>query len=117
MFEHRSQKLLARPLWLRRFAIYAALAAGLIAFGLGIGTIGYRYAAGFAWIDAAFNAAMILTGMGPVDRLDSDAGKLFAMAYALFSQLVFIGSVGVLVAPWAHRLLHIVNADVDDDDS
>ena len=117
MLEHRSQKLLPRPQWLLRLVNYTAMAASLIGFGLGIGAVGYHYAGGFRWLDAAFNAAMILTGMGPVDRLDSDGAKLFAMAYAVFSQLVFLGSIGVLVAPWAHRLLHIVNAEVDDGNS
>ncbi|MDQ6653119.1 MAG: hypothetical protein M3Y84_10290, partial [Acidobacteriota bacterium] len=32
--------------------------------------------------------------------------KLFAVAYALFSGLVFMGVAGVLLAPFAHRLVH-----------
>jgi hypothetical protein len=49
---------------------------------------------------------MILTGMGPVNELHTVAGKLFASFYALFSGVVFITSVGVLLAPVLHRFLH-----------
>jgi hypothetical protein len=59
------------------------------------------------------NAAMILTGMGPVDQITTTGGKLFAIAYALFSGIVFLGTAAILVAPWLHRLLHRLHADVD----
>jgi len=49
---------------------------------------------------------MILGGMGPVDPLHSSAAKLFASFYALFSGLAFIGIASLMVAPFAHRLLH-----------
>jgi hypothetical protein len=49
---------------------------------------------------------MMLTGMGPVGALNSDAAKLFASAYALFSGLVFIAATGILLAPIIHWVLH-----------
>jgi hypothetical protein len=49
---------------------------------------------------------MILGGMGPVDAMHSDAGKLFAAFYALYSGLVLVGVAGLLLAPFMHRLLH-----------
>src|SRR5262249_20372657 len=117
MLEHRSQKLLPRHLWLRRLASFTASAAGLVGVGLGIGGLGYHYPGDLPLIEAAYNAAMILTGMGAVDRLQTDGAKIFAIAYAFFSQLVFIGSVGVLVTPWVHRLLHTVHAELEEDKS
>jgi hypothetical protein len=44
--------------------------------------------------------------MGPVGTLNSDAAKVFASAYALFSGLVFISATGILLAPIFHRVLH-----------
>jgi hypothetical protein len=44
--------------------------------------------------------------MGPVNEIHTPAGKLFASFYALFSGVVFLASVGILIAPLAHRLLH-----------
>ena len=49
---------------------------------------------------------MILGGMGPIDALHSNAAKLFASFYALFSGLAFVGIASLMVAPFAHRLLH-----------
>jgi hypothetical protein len=57
---------------------------------------------------------MILTGMGPVSPLPDTAAKLFASAYALFSGVIFIASVGVVVAPLAHRLLHHFHVELAD---
>jgi hypothetical protein len=49
---------------------------------------------------------MILGGMGPVNELQTNAGKLFAAAYALFSGIVFLIAVAVILAPIIHRFLH-----------
>jgi hypothetical protein len=114
MFEHRSAPLLPYDLWIRRLLRFAALGAGIIAFGLGSGTLGYHYFAGFGWLDAALNAAMILTGMGPVDHVDQTGGKIFAIVYSLFSGIVFLGAAAIVMAPWLHRLLHRLHADEQD---
>jgi hypothetical protein len=90
----------------RRFLLALALSGGLIGFSLTLGVLGYHFIAGFNWIDSLLNAAMILTGMGPVGALTSNAAKLFASAYALFSGLVFITATGILLTPIFHRVLH-----------
>jgi hypothetical protein len=115
MFEKRSEKLLPYDLWIQRLLRFAALGAAIIFIGLGSGTVGYHYFAGLGWLDAALNAAMILTGMGPVNRIDSPEGKVFAIVYALFSGIVFLGAAAIVVAPWLHRLLHRLHADEGDD--
>jgi hypothetical protein len=94
-----------RPFY-HRFLLALALSSGLIATSLGIGILGYHLIAGFGWVDAILNASMILSGMGPVAPLTTDAAKLFASAYALFSGVVFISSTGILLTPVFHRVLH-----------
>ena len=42
------------------------------------------------WRDAFVNTAMLLGGMGPVDPLKTDGGKVFAGLFALYSGLVFL---------------------------
>jgi hypothetical protein len=76
-----------------------------------IGTIGYHYIANIAWIDAIHNAAMILSGMGPVATIENTAGKLFSSFYAIFSGVAFVTSVGFILAPAAHRLFHKLNLE------
>ena len=119
MFEHRQQPLLSRRQFLRRVGRYAAAAALLVGLSWVIGILGYHTFEGMSWIDSVLNAAMILGGMGPVDPLHTNTGKLFAAFYALFSGIIFLVSVGVLIAPIFHRLLHQfhITADQDDDSS
>lgn len=90
------------------------LASGMIAFSLSLGVLGYHWVAGLEWIDALLNASMILTGMGPVDRLPDTASKLFASVYALFAGLVFISATGILLGPVFHRVLHQFKIDEQD---
>jgi hypothetical protein len=104
MFESRHEPLAARHIFLWRFLRYF-IAAGIL---------GYHYIAELSWIDSVLNASMILGGMGPVDGLKSDAAKLFASAYALFSGLVAITVMGMVLAPLAHRALHLFHLDEDD---
>ena len=47
--------------------------------------------------------------------MTSDAGKVFATAYALFSGIVFLTTVAVLVAPVAHRFLHRFHLEADEE--
>jgi flagellar biosynthesis protein FliR len=106
MYERRNHPLLSRAKFARRVLRHLLLALFLIGVALGMGVLGYHYIAGLSWIDSILNASMILGGMGPVDPLHSTASKLFASFYALFSGLAFIGIATLLVAPFAHRLLH-----------
>ena len=78
----------------------------LTVVGLVIGIVGYAYFEGMSVVDAYVNAAMILSGMGPVGELKTTAGKVFAGTYAIFSGLVVIIATGFLLAPIFHRVLH-----------
>jgi hypothetical protein len=105
-FERKHQALAPRPVFARRAVRNLALGMALVLASLAMGTLGYHYAAGLEWLDAELNAAMILTGMGPVNPITTVPGKVFASAYALFSGVAFLASVGVIFAPVLHRLLH-----------
>ncbi len=59
-----------------------------------------------SWIDSLLNASMILGGMGPVNEIHSNTGKIFASFYALFSGIIFLIIVGLIFAPIYHRFLH-----------
>ncbi|SRR5258706_6670373 len=106
MYEHRADKLLPGRLFARRLSLHAAAAFALVLFSLAIGMAGYMVFEHLPWRDAFLNSAMLLGGMGPVDALKTDGGKLFAGCYALYAGLVFLVSVSVVLAPVLHRLLH-----------
>jgi hypothetical protein len=113
MYEHRSHRLLPWPRFFRRAARHLLWALLMLVCAMGAGTVGYHEAGELPWIDAFLNASMILSGMGPVDRMDTEAAKLFSALYALFSGLFFIGVAGIIVAPWFHRLFHWIHLEDD----
>ena len=111
MYEHRTHSLLGKAGFAKRVAFHAMFALGVVALALGIGVAGYHYLGQLNWLDSLLNASMILSGMGQVDPLHQPAAKLFASFYALFSGLAFICVASMLVAPFAHRLLHRFHLD------
>ena len=106
MYEHKNDTLLPRTRFLIRILLHALFALGIILFSLALGVLGYHLLGGLSWIDALLNSAMLLGGMGPINPIDSVAGKLFASFYALFAGLIFLIIVGVMLAPLFHRFLH-----------
>jgi len=106
MFEHHTKPLLPRRVYYRRLGYHAVLGLLVIIVSLGLGMIGYHVFEKLPWVDAFVNAAMILSGMGPVATLQTDAGKIFAGCYALFSGLTLVAILGIIFAPVVHRFLH-----------
>lgn len=105
-FESKKEALLPRHLFIRRLIDHLSLGLFIIFISLTIGILGYHFFEGLSWIDSLLNASMILGGMGPVNNLQTEAGKLFASFYALFSGIVFLATVGLILAPIVHRFLH-----------
>jgi hypothetical protein len=114
MFEHHKQPLARGKAFRSRMARFTALASAIILFSLAVGVAGYHFLEGLPWLDALLNASMILGGMGPVDPLRTEAGKLFASFYALFSGMVLLVAAGVLVAPIFHRFLHHFHLEIQE---
>lgn len=115
MFEHHKQPLASRSDFTRRMLRFGLATSGIILFSLGIGILGYHYLESLSWIDSLLNASMILGGMGPVNELRTNAGKVFASFYALYSGIVLLASVGVLAAPIFHRFMHRFHLEFEDD--
>lgn len=106
MFEKKSQKLISRKKFVSRQITFSLIAVGLLAVSLFIGIIGYMLTADLGFVDALLNSSMILTGMGPVNVMSSDAAKLFASFYAIYSGVAFLSVMGVFLAPVVHRFMH-----------
>jgi hypothetical protein len=116
MYEPRHHLLLSRAKFIARVAWHFLYALSVVGGALMIGVIGYHVLGELNWTDSLLNASMILGGMGPVDPLKTDAAKIFASCYALFSGLAFIGIASLLIAPFAHRLLHRFHIEVSRDE-
>ena len=106
MYEHKDQPLLPRKRFIIRLFKHLGAAALLVFISLGIGILGYRIIAELSWVDAFYNAAMILVGEGPAITLTTDPAKIFAAFFALYSGVIFVAAAGIIVTPIAHRLIH-----------
>ena len=114
LFERKQEKLATRSIFIKRLFASTLIAIGMIALVLFIGIAGYHWIAKLEWVDALLEASMILSGMGPVKPLVTDAAKIFASLYALFSGIVFIGVMGIIFSPIVHRMLHNFHIDESD---
>ena len=111
MFEHTKEPLFPRDKNVRRVAKRGLFALPVILFLLTICVAGYHFFEELGWIDSILNASMILGGMGPVNELHTNAGKIFASTYTAFSGVIFLVPAGVLLFPILHRFLHKFHLD------
>jgi len=119
-YERLGQPIATRAHFFRRLGANIALALSFIAVSLAVGMAGYHWLGGLGWVDSFLNAAMILSGMGPVDTLTATSAKLFAGFYAIYSGLLVVATAALIFAPVMHRVLHHLHVkdeqDPDDDD-
>jgi hypothetical protein len=115
MYEHKKQPLATKDVYYRRLWKNFFVATFILSLCLGIGIIGYKLTVPeFDWYDSLLNASMILSGMGPVIDANislTKTAKVFASMYALFSGVAFISTIGILIAPIAHRFFHKINLE------
>ena len=113
MFEKRGHPMASREVFSQRLLRSALLALATIVVALAIGMTGYMGFESMGVIDAFSNAAMILSGMGELTALTTEAGKVFAGIYAIFCGLLIFGVAGLILAPVFHRILHSFHVDDD----
>lgn len=104
--------LLPTHLFIKKFFRNLVIGWVIILGSLFLGMLGYHHFEKMSWVDSYVNAAMILSGMGPVETLKTEAGKIFAGTYALFSGILFLVIIAIIFAPVIYRLLHKYHLDV-----
>ena len=90
----------------KRLVSGGMVGAAMIAGSLAVGIAGYMLTESLPLIDAFVNAAMILSGMGPLHNPETTAGKLFAGLYALYCGFAVLGIAAFMFAPVVHRVFH-----------
>ena len=106
LYENKKNTLISRRRFIRRLAMHTVFAAVLVLISLAIGIWGYMHFERLSTLDALLNSSMLLGGMGPIDFPQTAGGKLFASFYALYAGFILLATVGVVMAPVAHRILH-----------
>ena len=99
-------QLAPRSRLLSRIGAVATISAALVGVTLVVGTLGYHFIARLEWIVAFPQAALLLSGMGPVETQLDNGGRIFESIYALFCGVILLGATGILFTPVIHRLLH-----------
>ncbi|MFK8329642.1 hypothetical protein M2D63_006450 [Pseudomonas sp. BJa5] len=117
MYESRTEAVIS-PRQFRYRLMWHGLGAGLLLVGsILFGVLGHLYFEPHIPLhDAIFNATLLLGGVGPVILPESVGGKLFFAGYGLYVGLVFVASIGLILAPVAHRVLHRFHFDDGGDD-
>ncbi len=114
-FENKRQKLAPKHVYYKRLWKNFFFGMFILLISLFIGILGYKLTVPeFDWYDSLLNASMILSGMGPIidEKIILTPGaKVFASVYAIFSGVVFIGVIGIIIAPIAHRFFHRLNLE------
>lgn len=113
-FENRRQPVASQAVFYSRVTRNALWSLIVVVLSVVIGSLGYMYFEGMRVIDAFANAAMILSGMGPLNPLVTDGGKIFAALYAIASGFLLLGLAGLMMAPVFHRILHRFHVDESD---
>ncbi len=112
--ERKHEPIAPATVFYRRVVRALWLTIAIISFSLALGACGYHYFGDLEWLDAVLNAAMILTGMGPVNPMTTPGGKLFSIFYCLYSGIAFLSLVAIVLTPIYHRFLHRFHFDCDD---
>ena len=118
MKENIKKSLAPKKIFYRRIWNNALFATVIMGICLLIGVLGYKINnPQFDWYDSLLNASMILSGMGPM--IDAsivllNKAKVFASLYALFSGVAFISTIGIFIAPLAHRFFHRLHLEDQD---
>jgi hypothetical protein len=112
--ENKKEEVVGLPRFIVRVWKYGLFAFLLVAVSIFIGTFGYHFFGEISWLNSFHMACMILTGMGPVANLTNTSAILFSSFYALYSGVAFLTITAVFLAPFVHRLLHILQLEVDD---
>lgn len=110
MYESRQKPLISKQAFHQRMLWHVVLLLAFTLISLAVGVLGFHALEGYSWLDSLLNASMLLGGMGQINPIVTEAGKLFASFYAIYSGLWVIACSGFILAPIIHRVLHHFHA-------
>ena len=99
------QKLIHKRKFYQHFLFNFILGVIITLSSLGLGMWGYHHFEKLSWLDSYVNAAMILSGMGPLENPATEGRKFFAGTYAIFSGVIFLVIATLIFAPVFNKFL------------
>jgi hypothetical protein len=118
-FEHRSEPIAPRHRFLGRVLANIGVAFVVIGAFVVAGAAAYHFFLrpdGNFW-NAIHRASMIITGMGPVEPPGEGPEKAFVDVYAIISTLVLTAVLGIVLAPFVHRVMHYLHIPDEDNET
>ncbi|MFC4296717.1 MAG: two pore domain potassium channel family protein [Castellaniella sp.] len=115
MYESRNDPLLHPAHFRRRLILHAGYALLLVSVTLLVGAFGHKFFGDHNWHDALMNAAFVIGGIGTYVMPETSGGKIFSAVYGFFVGLVVMATLGVVLAPIAHRIMHKFHLDEAED--
>src|SRR5699024_6011297 len=113
-YESKNQPLLPGHRFAHRLAIHVLYVLLVFAATVVIGVAAHIWLEPVNWHDAVLNTSLIVGGIGPYIVPETAIGKLFFAGYSMFVGLVFVATLGIILAPLAHRIIHKFHLDDDD---
>ena len=111
MFESRHKKPISQKQFHLRMLKCLFIVIFFTLISLVFGILGFEYFEGYSILDALLNASMLLGGMGQINPIVTNGGKVFASIYAIYGGLFVLASIGLLMAPLLHRIMHKFHAE------
>jgi ABC-type glycerol-3-phosphate transport system permease component len=105
-YERRKERLASPEVFRRRLIRSGTVGMIMVVISLVVGMAGYAFFERLGWADAFLNAAMIVSGMGPMHVPATTGGKIFAGFYAIYSGFAVLVIAAVAFAPVIHRVMH-----------
>lgn len=115
MYEKHHQPLISVRQFAMRMLSHTLLAVLVIVGSVLLGMVGFVVFGKATWTDAFLHSAMLLAGMGLVEKPELWHHKLFVGFFALYTGIVFVAVSGLILAPVAHRIMHLFHLKEDDD--
>ena len=106
LHQRHHRKHVARKVLVQRTSRNLVWALILIAIAMAVGMVGYIfYGDGVTLAGSFADAAMILSGQGPLDQMKTAAGQYFEGIYALVCGFLFFAIAGYALSPALHHVL------------
>lgn len=106
MFESIREDILEFEMFVLRLFRYFLIATLLLFFSLLPGVMGFQWVGGLSLKQALINSVSILGTVDAPYKLLGEGGQIFTAFYGLFTEIVFLLALGILVAPFIHRMYH-----------
>lgn len=111
MYESKGDPLLPQRTFLKRIFRHLFYAVLILLGILILGVVGNLLFEPLSLHDAMFNIALTMTGSAPLLLPQSAGGKVFFSLYGILAGPIFMATIGLLIAPLLHRILHKFHLD------